>query len=158
MSYFPSNFTLLEPIQSATNLLKEVAADKRIKIVQKLNHNPYVYADQRMVGVILRNLVSNAVKFTNEGGEVTIQVSIEEQFAKITVIDNGVGISEDKANNLFNLAINNVIRGTSGEKGTGFGLVISKNLIEQNGGTISISSRIGEGSEFTFTIPLSMHE
>gem|GEM_PF-1645966 len=156
LSFFARNFNLLESIRTVIDLLKGVATQKRITIVEELNYNPDVYADKRMIEVILRNLISNAIKFTNEDGHLTIRVSTEDKFAKVVIIDNGLGMSIEKMNSLFDLTKNNVIRGTKGEKGTGFGLVLCKTLTQQNGGTISISSQIGIGSEFAFTIPLSL--
>ncbi|MBU3175207.1 HAMP domain-containing histidine kinase [Clostridium estertheticum] len=153
--FFPRNFILLESIRNVLNLLKEVAARKRIEIVEELSYNPYVYADKRMIEVVLRNLISNAIKFTNEDGKLNIKVSMEKEFAKITIIDNGIGMPPEKLNTLFDLTKNNVTYGTKGENGTGFGLVLCKNFINQNGGSISILSQIGNGSEFIFTIPLS---
>ncbi|HEY5561768.1 MAG TPA: HAMP domain-containing sensor histidine kinase [Clostridiaceae bacterium] len=158
LSFFPRNFILLGSIRPVIDLLKGVAAQKRITIVEELSHNPYVFADQRMIEVILRNLVSNALKFTNEDGQINIKVTTEKEFVKIVIIDNGLGMSQEKIETLFDLNKNNVARGTKGEKGTGFGLVLCKNLIEQNGGSISICSQIGKGSEFIFTVPLSKIE
>jgi len=157
-SFFARDFNLIDSIRSAMGLFKSVAAQKRITIVEELNYNPCVYADKRMIEVILRNLLSNAIKFTNENGHLTIIVSEDDKFAKIVIIDNGLGMSTEKMNTLFDLTKNNVTRGTKGEKGTGFGLVLCKTLTQQNGGSISISSQIGKGSEFTFTIPLSHAE
>jgi len=154
-SFFPKDFNLLQSIRPTIALLKGVAAKKRISIVEKLSSNPYVYADKRMIEVILRNLVSNSIKFTNEDGHITIKVSVDKGFAKIVIIDNGIGMSREKMETLFDLTKNNVAYGTKGETGTGFGLVLCKNLTQQNGGSISIWSEIEKGSEFTFTIPLS---
>lgn len=154
LSFFPRNFILLGSIRSVIDLLKGVAAKKRIVIVEELSCNSYVFADQRMIEVIMRNLVSNAIKFTNEDGKLNIKVSNEKDFVKVVISDNGIGMSTDKIETIFDLTNNNVACGTKGEKGTGFGLVLCKNLIEQNGGYISIWSQINKGSEFTFTIPL----
>ena len=154
-SFFPRNFILIKSLRPVIGLLKGVAAEKRIIIVEEFSQNPKVYADQRMIEVILRNLISNAIKFTDDDGELNIKVSIDKEFAKIVIIDNGLGMSKEKIKTLFDLTKDNVSYGTKGEKGTGFGLVLCKKLIEQNGGTIFILSQIGEGSEFSFTIPLS---
>ena len=87
--------------------------------------------------------------------KINVKVSMEEEFAKIGIIDNGLGMSPEKIETIFDLTKNNVAYGTNGEKGTGFGLVLCKDLIKQNGGSISICSTLGKGSQFTFTIPLS---
>ncbi|MBU3113250.1 sensor histidine kinase [Clostridium lacusfryxellense] len=155
LSFHPTNFILLTSIRPAIDILKGIAAKKKINIIEELSYNPNVYADKRMIEVILRNLVSNAIKFTNMDGQLNIKVIMEKGFAKIIIIDNGLGMSTEKINTIFDLTKNNVVRGTKGEKGTGFGLVLCKNLTEQNGGSISLRSQIGKGSEFSFTIPLS---
>jgi len=157
-SFYPKKFILLNSIRPAINLLKEVAAEKRINIVEELNYNPNVYADQRMIEVVLRNLISNALKFTNENGQINIIVSIENGFTKVVIRDNGLGMSPAKTETLFNINSNNIVIGTNGERGTGFGLLLCKKLIEQNGGSIYIWSQVGKGSEFTITIPLSTIE
>ena len=157
-SFFPRNFILLKSIRPAIDLLKGVAVGKSITIIENLNYDPYVYADQRMIEVIIRNLISNALKFTNKGGHINIEVNIQNGFAKLVILDNGLGISPEKLTTLFDINKNNVAFGTNGERGTGFGLPLCKNLTEQNGGSISIWSQIGKGSEFTVTIPLSTTE
>lgn len=157
-SFYPKNFILLNSIRPAINLLKEVAAGKRINIVEELNYNPNVYANQRMIEVILRNLISNALKFTNENGQINIRVNMENGFAKVVISDNGLGMSPGKTETLFDINSNNIVIGTNGERGTGFGLLLCKKLIEQNGGSIYIWSQVGKGSEFTITIPLSTIE
>jgi len=157
-TFTPKDFILMESIRPVINLFKEVALEKKITIIEEININPCVYGDQRIIEVILRNLISNAIKFSNEHGNLIIKVSIENKFAKIVVLDDGLGMSKEKVDTLFDLTTNNVARGTKGESGTGFGLVLCKNLIEQNDGSISIVSKIAEGSEFSFTIPLSKVE
>lgn len=158
LSFCPRNFILMEAIRPVINLLKGVAAGKKIAIVEEIKYNPCIYADQRMIEVILRNLVSNAIKFTYQDGKLNIKVSKDKEFVKIIISDNGLGMPKEKIETLFDLTKDNVSYGTNGEKGTGFGLVLCKKLIEQNGGTISVWSQIGKGSEFTFTIPLSTSE
>ncbi len=155
LSYFPTNFNLLESISADINLLKDFASVKRIHVSEVLLHNPHVYADSRMISVVVRNLLSNAIKFTKEDGELIIRVNISKQFAIFTIIDNGIGISKENIDNLFDIEKHNVVRGTTGEKGTGFGLILCKHLIEQNGGSLSIYSQLDKGSNFSFSIPLS---
>ena len=157
-SFYPKKFILLKSIRSSIDLLKGVAVVKRITIVEELNYSFYVYADQRMIEVILRNLLSNAIKFTKEDGQIIIAVTMDKGFAKVVLNDNGLGMPPEKTKTLFDINRNNVAIGTNGEKGTGFGLLLCKKLIEQNGGSISLWSKLGKGSEFTVTIPLKAIE
>ena len=117
LSFFPKSYILLESMRSVIELLKGAAVEKKIIIVEELNCNPNVYGDRRMIEVILRNLISNAIKFTNEGGKINVKVSMEEEFAKIMITDNGLGMSPEKIETLFDLTKNNVVYGTKGEKG-----------------------------------------
>ena len=106
-----------------------------------------------MVNLILRNLLSNALKFTPDGGSVTILSQEEDDFHQIIVLDNGVGIKADKIKDLFTAHINVSTQGTGNEKGTGLGLMLCKDFIERNGGQIWVESEEGKGSSFYFTFP-----
>jgi len=154
MNFSPSCFDLAEVIRTDISILDSLASAKNIHISKVLCQKPQVYADSRMVGCILRNLLSNAIKFSNAGDEVMIKVDVEQQYAKISIIDHGIGIPKEKFDGIFACNNKKIIRGTQGEKGTGFGLLLCKKLVELNGGKLCVSSEIGKGSEFTFTIPL----
>lgn len=142
-------------------LFKEMeiqAAQKNIELKINIPENTYVLADANMTEVILRNLVSNAIKFTHEKGKVELsreQITVDDKpFLKINVTDNGTGISEDRMNHLFQSEKNNSTPGTANEKGTGLGLVLCKEFIELQGGQIFVESKPDEGSTFSFTLPL----
>jgi len=109
-TFTPKNFILMESIRPVINLFKEVALEKKITIIEEININPYICGDQRIIEVILRNLISNAIKFSNEHGNLIIKVSIENEFAKIVVLDDGLGMSKEKVDTLFDLTTNNVAR------------------------------------------------
>jgi signal transduction histidine kinase len=118
----------------------------------------FAYADESMLNTILRNLLSNAIKFTPNGGSIIIrskEIVIESiGYVAIEVKDTGMGISKESLANLFKVDKNLSTRGTNGEKGTGLGLILCKEFIEMNYGSISVKSKHGEGSSFTFTIPV----
>jgi len=108
-----------------------------------------------MIKTILRNLVSNALKFTNNGG--TINVSSEENSENVTISisDNGVGIKPENITKLFNISEVITTKGTAEETGTGLGLLLCKEFVEKHGGKIWVESEVGKGSEFKFTLPMS---
>jgi two-component system, sensor histidine kinase and response regulator len=108
-----------------------------------------------MVRTIIRNLVANGVKFTNPGGKVTINASILENLDKVEVCvtDTGVGIKSGDIDGLFCIDVKKTTRGTENEKGTGLGLILCKEFIEKNNGSIEVTSEPGKGSCFKFSLP-----
>jgi signal transduction histidine kinase len=106
-----------------------------------------------MLKTILRNLVSNGIKFTPEGGSVKVAAELEDKYVKLTVKDSGVGISEQNIQKLFKIDVNFSTQGTHKERGTGLGLILCKELVEKNGGKIKVESEIGQGTRFIFTLP-----
>ncbi len=113
-----------------------------------------VYADENMVMTILRNLISNAIKFTNPGGKINVIVIPGTKQVEVSVSDNGVGMNEEKLSTLFNISSNATSPGTANEKGSGLGLVLCKEFVEKLGGNIWVESEEGAGSVFKFTLPL----
>lgn len=109
-----------------------------------------------MIDTVLRNLLSNALKFTPSGGEVWIEARDMEDVVSVTVGDNGTGMNLNTLENLFRIDVKqNTVLGTEGEKGTGLGLILCKGFIENHGGKIGVESTPGKGTLFTFTIPKS---
>ncbi|PLX13468.1 MAG: hypothetical protein C0598_03565 [Marinilabiliales bacterium] len=106
-----------------------------------------------MIQTVLRNLISNAIKFTNSKGEVIIYAQKRNGMVLVTVKDNGVGMDKDRIDTLFDLDSNETTLGTNEEKGSGLGLLLCKEFVEKIGGKIWAESKIGEGSIFKFTIP-----
>ena len=106
-----------------------------------------------MVKTILRNLIGNAIKYTNTDGEITISALESDQFVEIAIKDNGVGISPEAQSELFKINSFNSTAGTDNEQGTGLGLLLCKEFIEMHGGNIQVESVPSEGSEFKFTLP-----
>ena len=112
-----------------------------------------VFADKDMIGTILRNLISNAIKFTNQGGTIVVSAKQKQGELMVTVSDNGVGIEADVLGNLFRIEESYSTSGTQNEQGTGLGLILCKEFIEKHGGKIWVESEVGKGSKFCFTIP-----
>ncbi len=143
--------------QDTLRLMEPAAAEKNIRLFSRINENTRVWADKRMVETILRNLVSNAVKYSSAGGKVHVSSNSNENFLEVTVSDTGVGISADKLNTLFNPGVRTSTRGTAGERGIGLGLVLCKEFVEKNGGTIRVENNNGNqthpGARVVFTLP-----
>jgi len=113
-----------------------------------------VVADANMVKTILRNLISNAIKFTNNNGEIKVIAEQDSNAVTITVSDNGIGMAEQNKNKLFDCITLLTTEGTNGECGTGLGLPLCKEFVEKHGGKIWVESELGKGSDFKFTLPL----
>lgn len=133
------------------------ARKKGISLQQDQLANFTVLADRNMLATVLRNLVSNAIKFTKAGGSVKLSAHVVSVSGKLQVVvaDSGVGIPEKKLNTLFEVTKNRSTRGTDNETGTGLGLLLCKEFVEKTNGQIWATSEVGSGSELHFTIPLA---
>ncbi len=142
-------------ITGVMDMYKSVAAAKGITLTSSMSSscNPMVHADADMCSTILRNLVSNAVKFTSEGKSININLSEEEDFALIKVTDEGCGMTEDEIGRLFHKDTHFTKYGTAREEGSGLGLLLCKNFAEMGGGKLTVESEVGKGSTFTIYIP-----
>ncbi len=129
------------------------ALAKNITITCELSGGTELYADENMLRTILRNLISNAIKFTNQNGTIKIKSEELGSDVLITVSDNGIGISEENIPKLWDMAIPRANPGTSPEQRSGYGLVLCKEFIERHGGKIWVESLPGKGSDFKFTLP-----
>lgn len=150
--YHPEQINLKEQSKTVIELLKPLADIKGIKLTNHITEDVLVYADPKSVSTILRNIVSNALKFTHKDGEVSLSVATANSKVEVQINDTGTGISADKLPELFDLE-KETSRGTMGEKGTGLGLVLCKELVELNKGTIKAISDFGKGSSFIFNLP-----
>ena len=155
LKYNNTNIKISEIIKRAMNIISVNASTKDIKIDIKVDDNLYVYSDENMLSSVIQNLISNAVKFTNVGGKVLIKTLSQNDIVEVSIKDNGVGIDEEKLENLFKIDHASSSKGTSNEKGTGLGLIIAKELIEKQGGTLKVDSAVGKGSTFIFTLPMA---
>ncbi|MFH1197861.1 MAG: HAMP domain-containing sensor histidine kinase, partial [bacterium] len=149
--YQPEWFYAHESGNLVISLLNETALKKRITISNIIPQDLKVFADKNMIGVVLRNLVMNAVKFSHPEGVIELSAAQLESSFEIKVKDNGMGIDEDKIPNLFSSGY--VSKGTANESGTGLGLRICKEFIEKNGGSIRVDSAKGIGSNFIISLP-----
>ena len=150
----PVKFNLNEVVDEVISLKLSACAVKSISLINTLDKNVEVFADKDTVKTIMRNLIGNAIKFTNDNGKITIACEIENKFAKISVIDNGVGINEAEKADIFNIDKFHSTPGTRDEKGTGLGLVLCQEFVTKNGGKIWVESEINHGSKFLFTLPV----
>lgn len=158
IKFHPQHTDISNIINDVVKLMNSQSLIKNIKIYSSVKYNTYCYVDSNMLKVILRNLISNSIKFTEEGGEVKISdeyiVKDDKLFIKINVNDTGIGIIKENINNLFKIEEKTMTLGTNKEKGTGLGLVICKEYVEKNNGEIWVESEVGFGSTFSFTIPI----
>jgi PAS domain S-box-containing protein len=145
------NFIMIA--EDVIRLNNEAAIDKNITLRNNIAANVNITCDVEITKTILRNLVSNAVKFTNKGGTIDVDLSVSESLSEIRVSDTGVGISPEKIPFLFVIDHDISTLGTSNEKGTGLGLILCKELVGKQGGSIWVESTLGKGSTFCFTIP-----
>lgn len=139
-------------IDNAIKPLTDLAESKSIQLIVE-GEPLYVQADAKMIETVIRNLVSNALKFTGSGGVVTLSSKMAGKNVLVAVKDSGVGMTEEEASRLFDVRFDPSSIGDHEEKGTGLGLILSKELIEKNSGTIGVESEQGKGSTFYFTIP-----
>jgi len=136
------------------NLYGEIGRKKNVELVNNLDEEIFIYADKYMIESTLRNFVSNGIKFTKQGGTVKLSASRMGSDAKVVVEDTGIGISEDNLEKITRIDEQYRRDGTDDEKGTGLGLILCKEFIENNGGSIYIESKVNKGSKFAFTVPL----
>ncbi len=146
---------LYEEVLYVFNLLQRNASNKEIKLTNTVNEGMKVMSDVNILHSTLQNLISNSIKFTPRSGEIKIVAEKDVEFVSVSVIDNGIGISEDDIQKLFRIDTQHSTPGTEREAGTGLGLVICKELIQRQGGNIWVESEAGKGSTFTFTLPVA---
>lgn len=154
IDFEPVECDLYVIVSGIITLLKGNADKKRIEIVNQVKKNSIIYADEYMVNSIIRNLITNAIKFTHEGGRVVVSEKCEGNAAEISISDTGIGIEEEEISKLFVIGGKRSSPGTASEKGTGIGLILCKELVEKHGGRIWVESKLGEGSAFNFTLPV----
>ena len=145
---------ILDAIERAIRVTSHTAQQKYIKLKIDKVEQESVWADKNMVDVILRNLISNAIKFTHKNGLVYVSGSLEESFYRIDVVDTGVGMDEESLQKLFDVDQHITTYGTANEKGTGIGLKLCHEFAEKQGGKISAKSQVGQGSTFSVWLPI----
>ena len=149
----PQNLNFKDICKETLEILTPNANTKNITINCYSEDHINVFADNEMLRTILRNLLTNAIKFTNSGGKITINAELNSGNVTISVSDNGVGIPPENMAKLYDISEVLTTKGTSGETGTGLGLLLCKEFVEKHGGKIWVESEVGKGSIFYFTIP-----
>ena len=153
IEFNPEPIQISALVQRSIALLTPSAAQKAITLTQAVNPSLLGMADHKMIDAVVRNLISNAIKFTNQGGTIEVSGNDDGAFMTIAVKDNGVGIGEQFLPKLFRIDEQYRRTGTANERGTGLGLILCKEFVERNGGEIRVESKIGNGSTFSFTLP-----
>jgi len=158
VNYDPVPTGLFPSVRETQAILEANLKAKKIELIVEIQEETEVFADRVMLQTILQNLLSNAIKFSEEEGMISISTSVHENLASITISDSGKGMTGEETEKLFKKEVVFSKDGTKNEKGTGLGLLICKEFVERGGGTISVTSRPGEGTSFTFTVPLVQND
>lgn len=151
----PTHFDISGLVNENIKLLKVMAERKQIAIKNMIIEDITVFADQRMINSVIQNCITNSIKFTEHDGQINVKCKLLKNIVEIEIQDDGVGISRDKIKKLFKEEENIHTSGTENEKGTGLGLLLSKEFVEKNHGSIWIESEVGVGTSIFFTIPLA---
>ncbi|NQU51610.1 MAG: HAMP domain-containing histidine kinase [Bacteroidetes bacterium] len=156
IEYTPEYFEIGDLINETVLLLSDASNQKSIAVKKAILPNTIVYADRIMMGAVLRNIITNAIKFTYLQGKIVISTERKQNELLISVHDNGVGITKDRITDLFEIDKSDSTLGTQNEKGTGLGVILCKEFVEKNGGKLWVESEVDKGSIFYFTIPFKL--
>jgi PAS domain S-box-containing protein len=149
----PSKFDIYTIIEEILSLTSTALLSKKITVLNSVQPGLHVFADREMIKTVIRNLITNAIKFTHEDGHISISNEITDNQIKVIIEDNGIGIEQSMLGSLFSIDRNFSSPGTKNEEGTGLGLILCKEFIEKNNGNIWVESIFGKGSKFIFTLP-----
>ncbi|MRI01692.1 PAS domain S-box protein [Kriegella sp. EG-1] len=150
----PTVISLAKVINHTIAHQQSIAKAKNIKLYSNNLINTELHTDENILKTVLRNLISNAIKFTRSQGEIIVGSTINDNLVEISVSDNGVGMNQEKIDSLFEIASNKTTMGTAREKGSGFGLVLCKEFVNKLNGTITVESELEKGSTFKIAIPI----
>lgn len=153
MHFMPEPFDLSALLEENRSLLSQQAQNKRITLLSEAPEGVIVRAHKHSVSTVIRNLISNAIKFTPQGGVIKLNIQIESGEAIVSVADTGVGMDQDAIEKIFRIDAKHTTMGTANEKGTGLGLILCKEFVEKNHGKIWVTSEPGKGSIFYFSLP-----
>lgn len=152
----PEPLNLLQQVEVCIAMVIGQANNKKIELSYHIPDSLIVYADSNILQTTIRNMITNAIKFTPRGGKIHLSAKpVNESFLEISIQDTGVGMTKEMVNNLFRLDVKTNREGTDGEPSTGLGLLLCKEFIEKHGGKIWVESELGKGTIFTFSIPLT---
>jgi signal transduction histidine kinase len=154
IAHQPADFALASLCNKSMLTLQTVAKQKDITLICNADVTIHVHADENMIYSVFHNLITNAIKFSYKGASISIETTRNNGFAEIAVIDTGMGLTAETKESLFRYDQHLLRKGTAGESGTGLGLILCKDFVEKNGGTIRVESEPGKGSTFVFSIPL----
>ena len=149
-------FDIKDAIDRNIELYHTVAKQKNITLID-VSKSANIIGDENSIDVVLRNLISNGIKYTHKGGEVEVSVDVSDEYVIVLVKDNGIGISDEIKERLFNLDGKHKPRGTDNEKGSGLGLILCKEFAEKNNGFLKFESEMGKGTTFKFYLPKEMN-
>ncbi|GAB5410865.1 MAG: hypothetical protein BalsKO_32300 [Balneolaceae bacterium] len=149
----PVEFVLHDLVQGNERLFSQSAYQKEIKLLVESDAGIILFADYNMINTVFRNLISNAIKFTKNGGSVLIKTECIDRISKISITDTGIGMSNEILEGAMSLDLKTTREGTNKETGTGLGLVLCKDMVEMNNGKLSISSEEGKGTTFVVELP-----
>ena len=155
LRFSPKKTNLTKIISEIIILNQSSAQAKNIALQFSSAQQIELYTDENMVKTVLRNLIANAIKFTNFGGIIKILVNITKEQAEIAIIDNGIGMSKKAIREIFDTNTSITSTGTANEKGSGLGLILCKQLVKKLNGNLLVESEIGKGSTFKLILPLS---
>jgi signal transduction histidine kinase len=155
IQFKPEENSILAVVNNTMVVLEPGAQAKGITLSSELEEDFLIPMDQEMISTVIRNLISNAVKFTPQGGTITVSVNRSGEYAEITIADTGRGMSEENVAKLFRIDEHFTTNGTNNEKGTGLGLILCKEFIDKHSGTIRVESEPGKGSRFIISLPLN---
>jgi PAS domain S-box-containing protein len=155
IAFEPVKLNLLAIVEEVFGLMEGNAMHKHILLEHFIESNITLVADENMIKAIIRNLVSNAIKFTDANGTISVSYSLNNQHIEISVKDTGIGIDDDIIKKLFRIDTIISTKGTAKETGTGLGLILCKEFVEKHKGKIWVESKVGKGSTFVFSIPYS---
>jgi len=153
LKFNPGRINLNDLINNNISNLQFLADNKEINLHFEAEGDIYIITDENMINTVLRNLISNSIKFTHKGGKINIGSIVNPDEVIVSVKDNGIGIPQDAQRKLFKPEAFHSTEGTNNEKGSGLGLLLCKEFIEMHGGNIRINSEPGKGSKFTFSMP-----
>ncbi|MGD1840801.1 MAG: tetratricopeptide repeat protein [Thermonemataceae bacterium] len=153
MDFEPEKVALQEILEETYQVLGDTAKNKLIGLHIIIEGEPVAFADKNMMRFVIRNIVSNAIKFTPKGGMITTTIKRAEHQVIVDITDNGVGMSEEVMGKLFRLDVSQSQKGTDDESGTGLGLILCQEFVKKNGGEITVHSVLNEGTTFSFTVP-----
>ncbi|MBU0473534.1 MAG: PAS domain-containing sensor histidine kinase [Bacteroidetes bacterium] len=154
IEFHPSTLNLFNIVQQNILLVKKSAEKKEITLFNRVLSDLNINADEDMINTVVRNLLTNAIKFTNIGGVISVESSFNNGTVEVKIIDSGVGMNGETVAKLFKLESTQSTSGTENETGTGLGLILCKEFVEKHNGKIWVESEVGKGSTFIFSLPI----